>query len=222
MRSPHLAFFSFFFAFTLPKVSHLFDCHCRERVAIGNLQTLRHTLKASITKFRSKYLEQLPIHPTLDLRTLNDIPAGAAPLAKMAVAGVDLAYLSGHLAIEQDQIATAATQPTVELVVAILLAIENRARELEAEQINKDVALEAIQRSAESQAEASKAQADQALREVEEARRRLQEEGMFAKCPHGVLWPQSNAPLIRRDATSKSRKRIAIAPIQRIVIAVRP
>jgi nucleoprotein TPR len=99
----------------------------------------------------------------------------------MAAPEVDFAFVAGHLGLGQETITTVATQPTVELITAVLLAIENRAREVETEQINKEVEFEQLQRRAESQSEASKAQADQALREVEEARHKLQEEGRLSQ-----------------------------------------
>lgn len=99
----------------------------------------------------------------------------------MAAAAVDVGYLSTHLGVPQDTISAVATQPTAELVKAVLDAVVLKAREYEtlyAEKLQADIEIENVVRSSEARCQSFKATADQSLKDVEELRRKLKEEGM--------------------------------------------
>lgn len=98
----------------------------------------------------------------------------------MAAAEVDLAYLSTHAGVPELDLDAVVTAPTVELVSSVLGAIVTKLRDLEQEKFQLGVELEAAYRSAESRCEQFKATSDKALKEVEEVRQKLQNEGMFA------------------------------------------
>ncbi|KLU86670.1 hypothetical protein MAPG_05682 [Magnaporthiopsis poae ATCC 64411] len=94
-------------------------------------------------------------------------------------AAVDLDYLSSHLSLPPDTIATVATDPTADLVSAILNAVAIKAREFDvlySEKLQLGIELENAVRSSESRCQTFKATTDNALKEVEDLRRKLQEE----------------------------------------------
>lgn len=98
----------------------------------------------------------------------------------MAAADVDVAYVSAHLGLSESTVSSAIESPTVELVKSILQAIATKAyeyNELYSEKLQLDIELETTARGAEAQCEAFKASADKALKDLEEARRKLQEDG---------------------------------------------
>lgn len=98
----------------------------------------------------------------------------------MAAAEVDVGYVSGHLGLPEAVIAAALSDPTVELIKTIILAIATKAveyNELHTEKLQLEIELEATARSAEERCEAFKGTADKAVKETEGARRKLQEEG---------------------------------------------
>lgn len=100
----------------------------------------------------------------------------------MAAAAVDVGYLAGHLSIDQPVLTTLTTEPTVDLVAILLQAVANKAHEFDAlyaDKLQTDIELENAVRSAESRSQASKSTAEQALKDVEQARQRVQEEGKF-------------------------------------------
>lgn len=93
---------------------------------------------------------------------------------------VDLDYLSSHLSLPRDTITTVATDPTADLVSAILNAVATKAREFDvlySEKLQLGIELENAVRSSESRCQTFKATTDNALKEVEDLRRKLQEEG---------------------------------------------
>ncbi|KAJ3496669.1 hypothetical protein NLG97_g2487 [Lecanicillium saksenae] len=97
----------------------------------------------------------------------------------MAAAAVDVGYLAGHLGIDQPVLTTLTTAPTVDLVAVLLEAVANKAHEFDtlyADKLQTDIELENAVRSAESRSQASKSTADQALKDVEQARQKVQEE----------------------------------------------
>jgi nucleoprotein TPR len=98
----------------------------------------------------------------------------------MAAAEVDLAYLSTHAGVPELDLDAVVTAPTVDLVSSVLGAIVTKLRDLEQEKFQLGVELEAAYRGAESRCEQFKATSDKALKEVEEVRQKLQNEGMFA------------------------------------------
>src|SRR5690349_18134729 len=95
---------------------------------------------------------------------------------------VDVGYLSSHLGVAQETITTAASEPTAELVQAILAAVVVKAREyddLYSDKLQVDIELENAVRGSEARCQSFKATAEKALKEVEELRRKLQQEGML-------------------------------------------
>lgn len=97
----------------------------------------------------------------------------------MAAAEVDLAYLSAHAGVPEADLDTVVAAPTVDLVASVLGAIVTKLRDLENEKFQLNVELEAAYRSAESRCEQFKSTTDKALKDVEEVRQKLQNEGMF-------------------------------------------
>lgn len=98
----------------------------------------------------------------------------------MAAPDLDIGYVAGHLGLDQPVIATLATEPTADLVAAVLRAVANKAHEFEtlyAEKLETDIALENAVRNSESRSQTSKATTEKALKDVEEARQKLREEG---------------------------------------------
>ena len=98
----------------------------------------------------------------------------------MAAATVDLGYLSTHLGVPETTLTTVTTDPTAELVNSVLEAVVAKAREydtLYSEKLQVDIELENAVRSAEARCQSFKATADKALKDVEEIRQKLQDEG---------------------------------------------
>ncbi|POR33843.1 Nucleoprotein TPR [Tolypocladium paradoxum] len=102
----------------------------------------------------------------------------------MAAAEVDVGYIAGHLGLDQPAVLALTTEPTVDLVSALLQAVTAKAHEFDAlyaEKLQTDIELENAVRSSESRSQTSRATADKALKDVEEARRKLKEEGTQTK-----------------------------------------
>ena len=105
----------------------------------------------------------------------------------MAAADVDVGYIAGHLGLDQPVITSLLSEPTVELVRQLLQAVESKGHEFDtlyAEKLQTDIELENAVRSSESRSQASKQTAEKALKDLEESRQKLQEEGpcAFALC----------------------------------------
>lgn len=101
----------------------------------------------------------------------------------MAAADVDLGYIAGHLGLDQPVLTTLTTEPTVQLVANLLSAVAAKAHEFDqlyADKLQVDIELESAIRSAESRTEGSKATVDKALKEVEDARQKLREQGKYS------------------------------------------
>ncbi len=97
-------------------------------------------------------------------------------------AAVDVGLLSRHLGLTEDAITVVANNPTAALVEAVLEAVTAKAREYDvfvAQKLDVDVTLETTVRNSEARSLASKSTADKALKDVEDLRRKLQEEGMY-------------------------------------------
>jgi nucleoprotein TPR len=101
----------------------------------------------------------------------------------MAAAEVDLGYLSAHAGVPEADLQTIVTEPTVDLVATILGAIVAKFRDLEQDKFQLGIELEAATRGAESRCEQFKATSDKALKEVEELRQKLQNEGRLRFMP---------------------------------------
>lgn len=102
-------------------------------------------------------------------------------MAAAAVA-VDFAYLSTHLGVPENTLSTFAAAPTVDLVQSVLQAVAAKAYEFDtlySEKLQVDIELENAFRSSEARCQTFKATADKALKDVEEIRKKLQNEGMI-------------------------------------------
>ena len=100
----------------------------------------------------------------------------------MAAADVDLGHLSTHLGVPEPTLVSLTTEPTADLVSAVLQAVAVKAREFEglySDKLQVDIELENAVRSSEARCEQFKATADKAMKEVEEVRQKLREEGWF-------------------------------------------
>ncbi|UNI18014.1 Protein mlp1 [Purpureocillium takamizusanense] len=97
----------------------------------------------------------------------------------MAAADVDVGYVAGHLGLDQPIVTALTTEPTVDLVSTLLRAVAAKAHEFDtlyAEKLQTDIELENAVRSAETRSQTSRATAEKALKDVEEARKSLKEE----------------------------------------------
>jgi nucleoprotein TPR len=98
----------------------------------------------------------------------------------MAAAAVDVGFVARHLGLAETVVVGASTEPTAELVAAVLQAVEAKAREydeLYAQKVHVDIELENAVHSSEARCQAFKATADKALKVVEELRQKLKDEG---------------------------------------------
>lgn len=98
----------------------------------------------------------------------------------MATAAIDTAYIAAAYAVPEPTLQTLLDAPTVELVQQLLAHIETKAREFDevkAEKLRSDVELENAVRTGDARARALKASVDKNLKELEEVRKKLSEEG---------------------------------------------
>jgi nucleoprotein TPR len=98
----------------------------------------------------------------------------------MAATDVDVGYLAGHLGLEQPVLTTLTTDPTPDLVSNLLQAVIAKAQEFDtlyADKLQTDIELENAVRSSESRSQASKSTVEKALKDLEEARQKVKEEG---------------------------------------------
>ena len=98
----------------------------------------------------------------------------------MATVAFDTSYLASYCSIPQPTIESLVHNPTVDLVQTFLQAVFTKAQEhdrLKAERLRLDVELENAVRQAELQARTLKTNADRALQEADELRKKLNEEG---------------------------------------------
>lgn len=98
----------------------------------------------------------------------------------MAAADVDVGYLATHLGMPEENLSNVITDPTAELVRAVLAAVSDKAHEYDAlysEKLQLEVELETNVRGAEAQRDASNERANKAQKDVEEIRQKLQQEG---------------------------------------------
>ncbi|KAL1891716.1 Protein mlp1 [Sporothrix stenoceras] len=97
----------------------------------------------------------------------------------MAAAAVDVGYLSTHLGVPETNLSTAVTDPTPELVKAILDAVTAKAHEFDelyAAKLNVDIELESVVRSSEARSESFKTAAETSRKDADDLRRKLQDE----------------------------------------------
>lgn len=98
----------------------------------------------------------------------------------MAAAAVDVARVAGHLGLPESTVQTVTTDPTIDLVASLLQAVVAKANEYDElynAKLMVDVELESAHRNAEERCRNAKSTADKALKEVEEVRQKLREEG---------------------------------------------
>ncbi len=101
----------------------------------------------------------------------------------MAAAAVDVSFVAKHLGLPEPTIAAVATEPTVDLVKAIIDAIATKALEFESlaqQKSDLEIELEGAIRGSEARCDQFKANADNALKAVEEIRQKLQVEGRYS------------------------------------------
>lgn len=112
----------------------------------------------------------------------------------MAAADVDTGYVASHLGLDEPVVQAVTTEPTADLVATLLRAVATKAHEFDtlyAEKLQTDIELENAVRISESRSQTSKATAEKALQDVDEARQKLKEEG--TPLPGGFV-PASHPP----------------------------
>ena len=98
----------------------------------------------------------------------------------MAAATIDTPYIAASFNVPEPTIQSLLDNPTVELVQVLLEQLESKAREydaISADKLRSDVGLENAVRTGEARARALKASLDKALKEVEELRTKVNNEG---------------------------------------------
>lgn len=99
----------------------------------------------------------------------------------MAAAAVDVGYLSSHLGVPETSLSTVLTEPTIDLIHGILDAVATKAHEFDslyADKLKVEIEFESVVRSSEARSGSFKAAAEGSRKEVEDLRRKLQEEGV--------------------------------------------
>ncbi len=99
----------------------------------------------------------------------------------MAAAVLDISYLSAYLSVPQQTLESLLDAPTAELVQSVLYAVTTRAREhdeLAADKLRVDIELENAVRSSETRIEGLRGGVEKGLKNVEELRNKLKEEGI--------------------------------------------
>ncbi|KAI0871940.1 hypothetical protein GGS24DRAFT_491876 [Hypoxylon argillaceum] len=97
----------------------------------------------------------------------------------MAAVGLDVGYVATHLGMPETNLSVAISDPTADLVNAILAAVATKAHEFDtlfSQKLQLEVELEASVRSAEAQRDASNETAKKALKDVEDTRQKLNKE----------------------------------------------
>jgi hypothetical protein len=108
----------------------------------------------------------------------------------MAAADVDIGYLGAHLGLDQPVLTSLINEPTADLVVQVLQAIAAKAHEydeLYAAKLQTDIELESAVRGSESRSQASKETTEKALKDLEETRQKLKDEGMLRRPANAYL-----------------------------------
>ncbi|OTB12142.1 hypothetical protein K445DRAFT_77258 [Daldinia sp. EC12] len=130
----------------------------------------------------------------------------------MAAAEVDLGYLATHLGMPEDNLTTVVTDPTAELVRAVLSAVAAKAHDYDAlftQKIQLEVELETSVRSAEAQRDASNETAKKALKDVEELRQKLKNEETARQALENELQSIKSSSSTSQSEIDKLRARIA-------------
>lgn len=93
----------------------------------------------------------------------------------------DIGYIAGHLGLEHDGLNSLAADPNL---ASLLNAVETKAREFDnlySEKLRVDIELENAVVGSEARCQTFKATADKAMKEVEELRQKLKDEGRFSR-----------------------------------------
>lgn len=118
---------------------------------------------------------------------------------------MDVGYIAGHLGLDQPVITSLTTEPTLDLITQLLQAVANKAHEFDtlyAAKLQSDIELENAVRGSESRSQASREITEKALKDLEEARQKLKEEGESgAVMPHCVFQALT---ISNRDQTTSS------------------
>jgi nucleoprotein TPR len=96
-------------------------------------------------------------------------------------AAVDSSYLAAHLSIPESSITALLDAPTSELVKSFLESVQAKAIEFDAvnaDKLRAEVELETIIRSTDSRNRLHKESQDKQLKEIDELRKKLADEGM--------------------------------------------
>ncbi|KAI2633166.1 hypothetical protein GGS26DRAFT_69341 [Hypomontagnella submonticulosa] len=129
----------------------------------------------------------------------------------MAAAEVDLGYLATHLGMPEANLTTVATDPTADLVTAVLAAVAAKAHEFDAlytQKLQLEVELETSVRSAEAQRDASNETAKKALKDVEELRQKLKNEETARQAIENELQSIKSSSSTSQSEIDKLRARI--------------
>lgn len=97
----------------------------------------------------------------------------------MAAVGVDVDYLATHLGMPETNLSLAISDPTADLVNAILAAVATKAHEFDtlfSQKLQLEVELETSVRGAEAQRDASNETARKALKDLEDIRQKLNQQ----------------------------------------------
>ncbi|KAK7743720.1 Protein mlp1 [Diatrype stigma] len=126
-------------------------------------------------------------------------------------AAVDLGYLAAHLGMPEENLSTAVTQPSVDLVSIILSAVAARGHEydtISSQKIQLEVEIETSIRAAEAQRDKSNETAAKALKDVEEIRNKLKDEETTRQALENELQSIKSSSSASQSDLEKLRARI--------------
>ncbi|KAI2780425.1 TPR/MLP1/MLP2-like protein-domain-containing protein [Daldinia loculata] len=129
----------------------------------------------------------------------------------MAAAEVELGYLASHLGMPEQNLTTVVTDPTADLVRAVLSAVAAKCHDYDAlftQKLQLEVELETSVRSAEAQRDASNETAKKALKDVEELRQKLKNEETARQALENELQSIKSSSSTSQSEIDKLRARI--------------
>lgn len=130
----------------------------------------------------------------------------------MAAAGVDVGYLATHLGMPETNLSGAISDPTADLVNAILAAVTTKAHEFDilfSQKVQLEVELETSVRGAEAQRDASNETAKKALKDVEDVRQKLNQEETRRQTLENELQSLKSSSSTSQSDIDSLRSRIA-------------
>ncbi|KAJ8129667.1 hypothetical protein O1611_g3964 [Lasiodiplodia mahajangana] len=130
----------------------------------------------------------------------------------MAAVGVDVGYLATHLGMPESNLSVAVSDPTTDLVNAILAAVATKAHEFDtlfSQKLQLEVELETSVRSAEAQRDASNETAKKALKDVEDIRQKLNQEETIRQTLENELQLLKSSTSTSQSDIDTLRSRIA-------------